>query len=72
VLFIESPETMAEMRTIGETFRGRVPLLANQVEGGRTPMPGADALRQMGYAAAIFPVALERRYATDPPAGDSD
>lgn len=56
LLFIESPESTGEMARIGAAFRGIVPLLSNQVEGGRTPMPGVRALEEMGYALAIFPV----------------
>ena len=36
VLFIESPESEAEMERIGRSFD--VPLVANMVEGGRTPI----------------------------------
>lgn len=54
VLFIESPESVEEMRKIGETFRG-VPLLANMVEGGRTPLLDAKTLQELGYRIAIFP-----------------
>jgi 2-methylisocitrate lyase-like PEP mutase family enzyme len=54
VLFIESPESEEEMGRICATFRGIVPVLSNQIEGGRTPMPGVQALEQMGYALAIF------------------
>lgn len=69
VLFIESPESVEEMRTIGERFRG-VPLLANMVEGGRTPLLDAKTLQELGYRIAIFPglgflaagAALERAY----------
>ncbi|RAY16166.1 carboxyvinyl-carboxyphosphonate phosphorylmutase [Actinomadura craniellae] len=54
LLFIESPESEDEMRRICAAFRGTVPLLANQIEGGRTPMPGVRALQEMGYALAVF------------------
>lgn len=54
VLFIESPETVEEMERIGVAFRG-VPLLANMVEGGRTPMLDARTLQAIGYRIAIFP-----------------
>lgn len=54
VLFVESPESVEEMRRIGERFRG-VPLLANMVEGGRTPLLDAKALQEIGYRIAIFP-----------------
>ena len=54
VLFVESPESVEEMRRIGETFKG-VPLLANMVEGGRTPVLSAADLEAIGYRIAIFP-----------------
>ncbi len=54
VLFVESPETEEEMRTIGARFD--LPLVANMVEKGRTPvLPKAD-LEAIGYRLAIFPV----------------
>jgi 2-methylisocitrate lyase-like PEP mutase family enzyme len=54
VLFVESPESVEEMRAIGERFRG-VPLLANMVEGGRTPVLSKKDLEDIGYKIAIFP-----------------
>lgn len=54
VLFVESPESPEEMRRIGETFKG-VPLLANMVEGGRTPLLSKGELEALGYRIAIFP-----------------
>jgi 2,3-dimethylmalate lyase len=54
ILFIESPESIEEMRRIGETFKG-VPLLANMVDGGRTPILERRALEETGYKVAIFP-----------------
>ena len=41
VLFVESPESPEELRRVAETFRGAV-LLANMVEGGRTPYLSAE------------------------------
>ena len=54
VLFVESPESLEELRRVGETFRGAV-LLANMVEGGRTPYLSANELAAMGFKIAIFP-----------------
>ncbi len=54
VLFVESPESVEEMRRIGETFRG-VPLLANMVQGGRTPILSFAELQSIGYRIAIYP-----------------
>jgi 2-methylisocitrate lyase-like PEP mutase family enzyme len=70
VLFVESPESPEEMRRIGETFKG-VPLLANMVQGGRTPMLDQKTLQEIGYRIAIYPAlgflamgaALESAYA---------
>jgi len=78
VLFIESPESVDEMRRIGERFRG-VPLLANMVEGGRTPLLDAKSLQEIGYRIAIFPglgflaagAALEGAYKALQAAGSS-
>jgi len=54
VLFIESPESVEEMRRIGETFKD-VPLLANMVQGGRTPVLDQKTLQEIGYRIAIYP-----------------
>lgn len=55
VLFIEAPRTLNEMRTITKQFGGRIPLLANMVEGGHTPVLNAKELEEIGYTIAIFP-----------------
>ena len=53
ILFVESPESEDEMRRIcGELDR---PLLANMVEGGRTPVLTRERLAALGYRIAIFP-----------------
>jgi 2-methylisocitrate lyase-like PEP mutase family enzyme len=69
LLFVESPESIEEMERIGRTFD--VPLVANMVEGGRTPILDAATLQKLGYRLAIFPAlgflaagaVLERAYA---------
>jgi 2-methylisocitrate lyase-like PEP mutase family enzyme len=53
IVFIESPESEAEMVRIGQEVDA--PLLANMVEGGRTPLLPAARLQQIGYAIAIYP-----------------
>ena len=55
LIFIESPESIEEMRRIGETFD--VPLVANMVEGGRTPLLSRAELEELGFKLAIFPTA---------------
>lgn len=63
VLFVESPESEAEMRTICQRFKGRAPTLANLVEGGRTPILPAAKLADIGYGIAIYPNSLTRVFA---------
>lgn len=53
ILFIESPESEAEMAKICATLDK--PLIANLVEGGRTPVLSRAALEELGYRIAIFP-----------------
>ena len=54
ILFVESPESEEEMRQIGRSVDK--PLLANMVEGGRTPVLPHEELQAIGYKLAIFPV----------------
>ncbi|HBK06946.1 MAG TPA: carboxyvinyl-carboxyphosphonate phosphorylmutase [Acetobacteraceae bacterium] len=54
ILFVESPESPEELRRIGETFKGAA-LLANMVEGGRTPFLSTHQLEAIGYKVALFP-----------------
>jgi 2-methylisocitrate lyase-like PEP mutase family enzyme len=53
VVFIESPESEAEMRQIAQEIEG--PLFANMVNGGRTPLLSAAKLKELRYAIAIHP-----------------
>ena len=55
VLFIEAVRDEAQMREVNERFAHRVPLLANMVEGGKTPVKSARELERLGYRIAIFP-----------------
>ena len=55
IVFIESPESEDEMARIARAIDA--PLLANLVNGGRTPMLPAARLKELGYAVAIYPVA---------------
>ena len=55
VLFIEAPENREQMIDMNQRFSGRAPLLANMVEGGKTPVTGADDLQALGYSIVIFP-----------------
>lgn len=63
VLFIEAPRSLNEMSAITERFAGRVPLLANMVEGGATPITGARHLEELGFSLVIFPGGIVRALA---------
>jgi 2-methylisocitrate lyase-like PEP mutase family enzyme len=60
VLFVEAPQSVDEMRNIISRFGNRVPLMANMVEGGKTPLLSSAELAQIGYRLAIFPGGLTR------------
>ena len=55
ILFVEAPRSEDELRTIAERFKG-VPLVANLVEDGKTPMLPRAALEEMGYKILLYPV----------------
>ena len=55
VLFIEAPENRDQMEGVAARFAARVPLLANMVEGGRTPLASTAELGRMGFRIVIFP-----------------
>lgn len=56
VLFVEAPESDAEVREIAKAFPD-VPLLFNWVERGFSPMLPLDELVELGFAVVLFPVA---------------
>ena len=70
ILFIEAPRSEEELAKAAKTFSG-TPLVANLVEDGKTPMVSPQALQQMGYKIALYPIsallaasaALEQVYA---------
>lgn len=55
MLFVEAPQSEAEVETIAHELRG-VPLLFNWAEGGRTPPVTMPRLAELGYRLVIFPV----------------
>jgi len=54
-IFIEALRSPEQMDAACSRFAQRVPLLANMVEGGKTPVQDADALQAHGFRIAIFP-----------------
>jgi 2-methylisocitrate lyase-like PEP mutase family enzyme len=61
VLFIEAPRSLDEMKAVTQRFSTKIPLLANMVEGGKTPLLPAASLEALGFALVIFPGGLARR-----------
>lgn len=55
IITIESPESVEQMKKIGSALD--VPLLSNQLHGGRTPILPQAQLKEMGFSAAIYPTA---------------
>jgi 2-methylisocitrate lyase-like PEP mutase family enzyme len=67
VLFVEAPKTRVELQRIPPVLAD-VPLMANMVEGGKTPPLSAAELEALGFALVIFPGGIVRalaRVATD-------
>ncbi len=62
-LFIEALRTPEQMRAACDRFASRVPLLANMVEGGKTPVQDAAALAEVGFRIVIFPGGTARAVA---------
>ena len=60
IIFVEAPSSIDDMSLIVESLAPRVPLLANMVEGGQTPLLTADKLKKIGYKLVIFPGGLVR------------
>lgn len=62
ILFVEAPRSIEEMDKIVQRFGGRIPLLANMVEGGTTPIRTLEDLSRSGFNLVIAPGALVRAY----------
>ena len=62
-LFIEALRTPRQMDAACQRFAQRVPLLANMVEGGKTPVQDANQLGQRGFRIVIFPGGTARAVA---------
>lgn len=52
LIFVEAPQSVDELRRLPALIDA--PLVANMVEGGKTPLLDASELQDMGYRAVIF------------------
>ena len=62
-LFIEALRTPQQMDAACRSFAQRVPLLANMVEGGKTPLQSLHELEARGFRIVIFPGGTARAVA---------
>ena len=62
-LFIEAVRTPEQMDIACKRFASRIPLLANMVEGGKTPVQSTQELSKRGYKIVIFPGGTARAVA---------
>jgi carboxyvinyl-carboxyphosphonate phosphorylmutase len=54
LIFIEAPQTIEEMKRINREINA--PTLANNVEGGKSPLLTGKELESIGYNVAVFPI----------------
>jgi 2-methylisocitrate lyase-like PEP mutase family enzyme len=62
-LFVEAPGSVAELAAIVKALGKGLPLMANMVEGGKTPLQSAAELEAIGFALVIFPGGIVRAIA---------
>jgi len=62
VLFVEAPKSRDELKRIPPVLKG-MPLMANMVEGGKTPQLKATDLEALGFSLVIFPGGIVRAVA---------
>jgi len=62
MLFVEAPKTREDLGRVTTALAGKVPLMANMVEGGKTPLLPAKELEAMGFALVIFPGGIVRAF----------
>ncbi|HWM80693.1 MAG TPA: isocitrate lyase/phosphoenolpyruvate mutase family protein [Pseudolabrys sp.] len=60
LLFVEAPKARDDLAQIAARLGSSGPLMANMVEGGKTPPLPAAELEALGYALVIFPGGIVR------------
>lgn len=55
ILFVEAPQSVEELKAIAAAFPD-IPLVANIVEGGKTPSLSATELQNLGFKIVFFPL----------------
>jgi hypothetical protein len=62
ILFVEAPRSNGDLSRMVSALGSSVPLMANMVEGGKTPTLPAAELEKIGFALVIFPGAIVRAF----------
>ncbi|WP_372965702.1 oxaloacetate decarboxylase [Marinobacter sp.] len=62
VIFVEGIRSSEQIDQVMSQFKGKIPVMANMVEGGDTPLQDAATLQTMGFSMVIFPGALVRAF----------
>jgi 2-methylisocitrate lyase-like PEP mutase family enzyme len=57
ILFVEAPRSEADLEAVARALDG-VPLMANMLEGGDTPLLAPRRLEALGYRIAAYPLTL--------------
>lgn len=55
VVFIEAPQSVTDLRAIASGLPN-VPLFANMIEGGRTPLLSKKELEELGFKIVVYPL----------------
>jgi 2-methylisocitrate lyase-like PEP mutase family enzyme len=63
LLFVEAPKAREDLANIVKLIDGNVPLVANMVEGGKTPILSGPELEAIGFSLVIFPGGIVRTLA---------
>jgi len=62
MLFVEAPKTRDDLARMAGALSKSAPLMANMVEGGKTPPLSAAELEAIGFALVIFPGGIVRAF----------
>ncbi len=63
MLFVEAPKAREDLARIPSSLGTELPLMANMVEGGKTPPLAAAELESIGFSLVIFPGGIVRALA---------
>jgi 2-methylisocitrate lyase-like PEP mutase family enzyme len=63
VLFVEAPGSLEQLAQVPVALGTKLPLMANMVEGGRTPITPSAELEKIGFSLVIFPGGVVRAMA---------